>query len=232
MKHLILAALLFLLWLPKNYAQDTNDIRSFSLAKGEVLDFLLLSKAPNSEELYKRYRKTVFPVGVKYSFEYIPGFRIKKLTLGNHQPNLLILGRWDSTTKREEFLDNIVSEVPDFHDQRRALFPHFDLVYYEMPEDLEFSIHQKKYNVVTAFWKNDTKAFQTFTKNWQQAIQKAGATVRLQLKDGTSPTGYYYKPDLLYIIEWENQEAFEKFAKRHPLSTYKDLQHVHQFVIG
>ena len=175
--------------------------------------FMLLTTAPDSKAEYERYKKTVFPVGFEYSYQPQQGFRIAKLTLGTHLPVNLIFGKWENKEKREGFLANISKRVPGFHEQRRALFPYFDLTYYEMPRDINFTINKEKYNVVTSFWKEDSKTFLKFLKQWEKQIAKAGGKIILQLTDGKSPTGYTYNPDLFYIIEWADQLAFDAFAE-------------------
>lgn len=152
--------------------------------------------------------------------------------MGNHLPNSLIFGKWGSLEKREGFLANIAKRVPDFHEQRRDNFTYFGLNYYVMPKDLEFSVDTDKYNVVTSLWQHDNSGFKQFVDQWEKQVSASGGKVIIQLKDGTSPTGYFYQPDMFYIVQWEDQAAFESFAKNHPLSSYDKLKNVHQFAIN
>ena len=62
-------------------------------------------------------------------------------------------------------------------------------------------------------------------------LEKFDGKVILTLKNGTSPIGYYYNADVLCIVEWQNEKAYQAFTEKHPLSFYKTLQNVHQFVI-
>ncbi len=214
-----------------NCNAQSKKIISFSFKKGEVMDVMLLTTAPDSETKYERYRKIIFPVAFEYSYQPQNGFRISKLTLGTHHPSSIIFGKWENKQKREGFLANISKRVPGFHAQRRELFPYFDLTYYEVQKDLNFSINREKYNVVTSFWKNDLKMFERFISKWEGDIKKAGGKIILQLNRGNSPTGYVYNPDQFYIIEWNNESAFDAFAKTHKMSSYDDLKNVHQFKI-
>lgn len=215
-----------------NCKAQNKQLKSFSFKKGQVMDVMLITTAPNSKVAYEKYKKTAFPVAFEYSYQPQQGFNITKLTLGSHLPANLIFGKWESKAKREGFLSNIFKKVPDFHEQRRALFPYFDLTYYEIPQDINFSINREKYNVVTSFWKEDSKPFLKFMNQWKKEITTAGGKIILQLNDGTSPTGYNYNPDLFYIVQWNDQLAFDTFAKQHPLSSYEDLKNVHQFIIN
>lgn len=229
MKLVIGICVLFFILPMRIVAQQ--DVQNYHFKKGEVLDILLLSAHSNSTELFDRYKKTAFPVAFKYSYTPIPGFGIKALTLGNHLPSSFIFGKWESLKKREGFLTNITREVPDFHQQRRDIFSFFGLTYYEMAEETEFSISKSKFNVVTAFWQKDASSFTDFLFSWKKRIKKAGAKIVIQLHNGTSPLGYHYDPDILLIVQWEDERSFHTFAEQYPLASYAPLENVHQFVL-
>ncbi len=214
-----------------NCIGQNNKVMSYSFKKGEVLDVMLLTTAPNSKDKYMQYRKTAFPVAFEYSYQPQKGFKISELTLGTHKPYSLIFGKWASKEKRENFLADITKRVPDFHQQRRALFPYFDLTYYEMKQDFTFSINREKYNVATSFWVKDTKKSNRFIKKWEKDIKKMGGNIVLHLNDGTSPTGYVYNPDQFYIVEWNDKSAFKAFAKKYDMNSYNALKNVHQLKI-
>ncbi|WP_442265117.1 hypothetical protein ACSIGC_12330 [Tenacibaculum sp. ZS6-P6] len=227
--NLKLTSLLLLFFSSYFYAQ--KNIQYYDFKKGEVLDILLISNTKKDfNKLFDRYKKTIFPVGVKYSFTPQKGFKTDELILGGYLPNSLVFGKWESVMKRESFLDVIEKEVPDFHEQRKRLFPHFELVYYEIKNDIKFEIDRNKHNVVTSFWKKNNES-EKFTKKWIKEVEKSGGKIVIKLTKGKSPLGYYYNPTLITIVTWETKEAFQSFLKKHPLSTYKDLKHVHQFVI-
>lgn len=199
--------------------------------KGEVLDIILASLQPDTDEKYNRYRKTAFPIAMEYSFELMPVFGIRELILGTNFPSTFIFGKWNSIENREAFLENITTRLPDFHDQRRHLFNQFGLTYYEVEEDLNFFIDEGKHTVATAFWKGEMKGYSTFLKDWKKKVEESGGKIIVELTNGTSPTGYYYNPDSFILVEWNTQEAFEGFSKENPLSVYEVLQNVHQFRI-
>jgi hypothetical protein len=204
--------------------------KSFEFKKGEILDVILLSTNENTSKLFDRYKQTAFPVAFEYTYQPQPGFSIKELTLGNHLPSSLIIGKWNSKEKREGFLKNIVKKVPDFHEQRRSIFKYFGLTYYTMEKDINFSVNTERFNMVSAFWGKEKNAAE-FYKNWEKKIKISGGEITIKLKKGISPTGYYYNPDVFYIISWKNKELFDAFARENPLSYYEDLKNVHQFVI-
>lgn len=229
MKTLIIKIVLLCLISIPAYTQ--NKVKTFSFKKGEVLDILLLSTTKeNTKALFDRYKETAFPVAFKYSYQPQPGFAIKKLVLGNYLPTSFILGKWESKAKREGFLQNIVKNVPDFHQQRRDLFTNFELTYYEMPRDISFSVASEKYTVATAFWGNSKKNKELY-KKWEAKTKERGGGIVIKLENGISPAGYYYNADVLYIVQWKNAKEFESFAKKYPLPVFDKLQNVHQFVI-
>lgn len=206
-------------------------IKSFDFKKGEVLDIILLSQTENSNELFEQYKKTAFPVAFEYGYQPQLGFGISKLTLGTNKAQAFLFGKWENLEKREGFLTNIAKRMPDFHQQRRDLFPYFGLTYYSMLADLKFSVDTSKYNVATALWSKPSKKDASFFNKWKAAITKSGGKVIVTLENGKSPLGYYYNADVLCIVEWKNEAAFKAFAEKHPLAYYEALHNVHQFVI-
>ena len=229
MKTLIIKCACLFFMLANLQAQDKT--KTFDFKKGEVLDIFLLSTVEDSKELFDRYKKTSFPVAFEYTYQPQQGFSIKKLTLGTNTPSSFIFGKWASKEKKEGFIAKIVDRVPDFHQQRRALFPYFGLAYYEMQKDLKFSVNTEKFNVVTSFWKRDTKSLSVFFKEWSTSVVASGGKFILQLEDGKSPLGYTYDPDMVCIVEWKTEANFKQFEKQYPLSSYTSLKDIHQFVI-
>lgn len=229
MKFSILAAVLSALF--PFCMQGQSDSYTYHFKKGEVLDILLITTVPEADELLERYKKTAFPVAFEYSYKSIPGYKISSLSLGNHLPNSFILGKWESLAKREGFLLHISDRVPDFHQQRRDLFTYFGLTYYEMQKETQFSLSKSKYKVISAFWQKDPESMHKFLKGWQKELKQAGAEICIKLQGGTSPLGYAYNPDVLYIVQWEDQASFEAFSQQYPLERFESLKNVHQLVL-
>lgn len=231
MKFLNFNLIVFLTVLTFSACAAQEEIKTFDFKKGEVLDIILLNQAENSGELFQRYKETAFPVAFEYTYQPQPGFGISKLTLGTNKPQAFLFGKWSSLEKRVGFLKDIAKRVPDFHQQRRDLFAYFGLTYYEMKQDLKFSVNNSKYNVATALWNNPSKKDDSFLKKWKAEVVRSGGNFVVILENGTSPLGYYYNPDMLCIVEWQNENAFHTFTEKHPLSSYEPLRNVHQFVI-
>ncbi|MFC4635538.1 hypothetical protein ACFO3O_16630 [Dokdonia ponticola] len=211
--------------------QGQENVKTYTFKEGEVLDIVLIHKSENADTLFNRYKKTVFPVGFEYSYQPQSGFTVSKLTLGTNKPDGVLFGKWESKKKREGFLTTITKRVPDFHQQRRALFPYFGLTYYEIKKDVAFSVDASKYNVMTALWQKSQQSEPNFFEQWKAEVLALGGEVIITLENGTSPTGYYYNPDILCMVAWKDEKAFNTFAQKHPLSTYNTLKNVHQFAI-
>ena len=218
-------------FLISNLAWTQEKQKLYEFKKGEVLDILLIKTKEKTGKLFDVYKKTIFPVGVEYTFQPQPNFAVKKIILGHHTPSSMIIGKWENARKREGFLSNIVKRVPDFHEQRKGLFDYFGLTYYEMEKDIKFSVKSNKFNIANAFWGRDDKKSSAFYKEWENKVKKLGGEIVLKLENGTSPIGYYYNADVFYIVEWKDKSAFKVFLKENPLSSYEDLRNVHQFVI-
>ena len=106
-------------------SQGQDHLKTYHFKKGEVLDITLLTTAPNSAALFDHYKKTAFPVAFEYGYQPQPSFNVTGLTLGNYLPGSFVMGKWKSKGNRQGFLTNITQRVPDFHQQRRALFTYF-----------------------------------------------------------------------------------------------------------
>lgn len=204
---------------------------TLSFDKGEVLDILLLTNYPDNESLFDRYKQTIFPLGVKYSYQPMPGFGIKHTLKGNDNAKSLVFGKWDSFEKREAFLDTVATAIPDFHKQRKDVFKYFVLTYYEMTSKTTFTIDRNKYNVVTSYWSKN-KNMNTFLKGQKSNIANHGGTQILVLQNGKTPKGYEYDPTVTIITQWESQDAFENFQKNTEKSVLKSIKNTHQFVLN
>lgn len=206
-------------------------LQTIELKKGEVLDILLLTQNPDTEAALKDYFKTAFPVAKRMSYQPQPGFKILQHTQGNLRPESLILGKWSNLKLREEFLTQIIKEVPDFDERRRKIWSYFGLRYYEIQEDLSLTIDRSKYHVATTYWlKSKDESEKTF-KSWEKMIPKAGGKVLIQLEDGKSPFGYQYNPDLFVITVWESEAAFKDFLEQTQKEGLDNIQHVNEFVL-
>lgn len=228
--QLVSTVLFFFLMAANSVAQ--NNIKTYDLKKGEVLDILLIRNQPEGAPLFDRYKKTAFPVALELSYQPLPGFKISEYTQGNHHPHSFLLSKWDNLAKRERFLATIDKKVPDFHEQRRAIWSTFDLTYYEMQDDVSFQVDKDKVIVATAYWQEDTVQFTQFKKAFLKKAKKAKGRTVIELTNGISPFGYYYQPDYLVITEWDNRAEFDAFYQENVKMDHDGVKHVNQFLLN
>lgn len=225
--------LLLVIWLFNfQSAVGQANVQSVELKKGTVLDILLLSQKSDTEADLKAYFQDAFPVAKRLSYQSFPGFKISRHSEGNLHPSALIFGKWDNLSIREQFLEEITDEVPDFHERRRKIWSYFGLRYFEIKEDLSLEIDRDQYHVASAFWL-DTKQTKRdqFYKHWEKKVQKMDGNILLHLKDGKSPFGYRFDPDLFIITTWESEAAFNAFQAKNQKSISTQLQHVNTFIL-
>lgn len=228
MRPILFYLLLFVL--SSLYAQPRT--KTISFKKGEVMDIILLNEKPGTDSLQKRFFSTAFAVARREGYQPVPGFRISESPLrGNYHPGTMVFGKWPSVAGRQAALEAIETEVEDFHQLRRAIWSNFYLTYWECPDNISFSIDPERYTVTTAFWQASDHAFSAFARPWIKAVEQAGGKILLQLKDGVSPFGYHYAPELLLIISWPSSEAYRSFRETAPPVDREAVRHLNEFAI-
>ena len=205
--------------------------KTLTFKKGEVLDILLFTGNPDFSKLFPRYKETAFTFALKTGYQPQPILSIVETTQGGIQPGSFVFGKWTNLASRKKFLNEIINEVPDFHEQRRALWSSFYLAYYEMKEDTSFVINPEKTIVATAYWKDDRGAFMNFKKEWLKEAKKNGGKLLLELNDAMSSVGYMYKPDYMILTEWNSRSSFDTFVETTLKMGEKGIQNVNQFII-
>ncbi len=214
------------------YAQDA-EVKTFSVKKGQVLDFLFIKTKPDKKAELQDYFKRAFPVAEKEGYNRLPTLMVAQNPIqGNDHPSALVCGFWSTTDSRSNFYDQIIKTMPDFFEVRRDIWSRFDLAYFEMEEDLTFEVDPNKFNVFTAYWASeDEKAFGRFKKDWKQKATKSGATIITELTDAKSPFGYMFTPEFVTLTQWDNQEAFEKFLDNNLKMDHEAILHVSQLAV-
>lgn len=205
----------------------------YELKKGEAFDILLATTKAGSKDSFKEYREKAFPVAVEMGYSFLPGFNISEIVQGKTQPKGIIMGKWTSLATREKFLDVIEERVPNFHQLRKDIWSLFNVTYYEIKEDYFFELDPSKIIVATACWKkeNTQSQFDSFINKWKNALKKTDGTIKLELTNGKSPSGYVYNPDIMVIAQWDSLEDFEAFQKLNLKMDFNILKNVNQFVL-
>ncbi|SHG68773.1 hypothetical protein [Flagellimonas flava] len=215
-----------------SFGQD--DLATYNLKKGEAFDILLISTKPNSKEAFKEYREKAFPVAVEMGYSFLPGFNISEILKGSLSPKGMIMGKWKSIALREKFLAEIDSRVPNFHEMRSQIWSFFTVTYYEVPTDISFQLDSKKVIVATAFWKKEKtpSKLDTYLTRFKSGVKKTGGTLKLELVQGKSPSGYYYNPDYMIIAQWDSREEFETFQKENLKIDGDFVKDINQFILS
>lgn len=206
-------------------------LKTITFKKGEVLDILLFTGKPEMAKLFPRYKETAFDFALKIGYKPQPILSIAETTQGGLQPGSFVFGKWTNLSSRKKFLNEITTQVPDFHDQRRAMWSSFYLAYYEIGKDISFDLNPEKVIVATAYWEDESNAFSSFKKEWLKKAKNNGGKVLLELNDAMSSVGYLYKPNYVVLTEWDNRAAFEVFKKENLKMEEKGIQNVNQFII-
>ncbi|WP_350286695.1 hypothetical protein [uncultured Croceitalea sp.] len=212
-------------------ANAQAEVKKLDFKKGEVLDILLFTGKPELGKLFPRYKETAFAFALETGYQPQPLLSVLETTQGGYQPGSLVFGKWKDLNSRKKFLNEITTKVPDFHQQRRAMWSTFYLAYYEMENDVTFEINPEKVIVATAYWKDNSTEFNSFKKEWLKKAQGSGGKVLLELTDARSSMGYMYKPDYVVLTEWNDRAAFNAFHKENIKMSDNGVQNVNEFVI-
>ncbi len=214
------------------FVQAQDQVKSYVLQKGQVFDIICLRTNEDVKEDLDEYFKRFFPVAQEMGYVPLKGLKVTESpTQGNYWPTVLALGTWKDIDGRTQFLERMTKEEPDFHTMRRKIWNSFYLTYWQVQEDQSFNIDPSKFNVVTAYWQKDERAFRKFKSAWRETFQESGGEYILELTDGSSPFGYHYDPDYLVITTWEDREAFERFTQENLELDHGGVEHVNQFVV-
>lgn len=223
--------LFFLLLCSAGLAAQTKS-KTVDLRKGQVFDVLLLTNNPDAKDLRQDYFKRAFPIAKANGYVSGGGFGVVGPPIrGNYQPEAMAIGTWPGIAERSAGLQALEGEMADFHEMRRKVWPTFHLTYYEMKEDVTFTVSTGNYYVVTAFWAEKKGRFRKFLKQWEARQAREGGKPLLVLTDGTSPFGYELNPDYFTITEWSSEAAFRNSLPEDNKTGYPGVSHLNQFQI-
>ncbi len=226
-RHLLLS-IISLLLIRIGYAQP----KTISLKKGQALDLLLLTTNQDAKEKRNEYFAAAVSVAQQYGYtpQYSAGIK-EPPTQGNYWPEVLILATWKVYEDRVKFVKDIETKYPPFHEMRRVIWPNFHLTYWKVDRDQEITIDPDKFYVATAYWGKSGKRFKSFVQALQKEVSNTEGRVVLEMKEGISPFGYHYNPDLFTITEWESRAAYEQFHDKNVAMDHEGVLHVNQFVL-
>lgn len=230
LKYSALAVALMIGLMPISADEET---KSYQFEAGQVIDFLFLTRRPNSEEALRSYAQAAISVARGLDYKSLSAFSIKrKPTQGNYYPDVLVFGGWPGNFEdRADALKQLLKVVPDLNSRRLDIWSTFDMTNYHLTEDKSFSVRYDKIQVLTAYWQKDEALFGGFKEEFLAKTRNAGGVVKLELTDGRSPFGYDYNPEYTVITEWDNQAAFDAFLAKNLAMDHTAVKHVNQFYL-
>lgn len=210
-------------------------IKTYTLKKGQVFDVLLRTNNDQaSQETKDQFDREVIPRALKQGYQAMPsGLYFESVAIqGNYSPSHMVVGGWENLKAREHAMQILISEIPDFHQIRRDLWTTLFATYFEINEDINFSIVEGKLYVVTAYRHKKKSAFKKFRKEWANIIAASKGTIILTLENGKSPfIGHFYEPHHFTITKWDNRALFEEFLRKNNHMDHSSIQYVNQFVL-
>ena len=234
MKHLIkpIALLVFMFSMGPVNAQGGE--RTYTFEEGQVIDFLFLTRRPNSDQALNEYARAAISQARALDYKGLGGFVIsRKPTQGNYYPDSLVFGGWPGDfDDRANALAQLKKAVPDLNERRLDIWSTFDMTNYQLTEDKSFTISHDKIQVLTAYWQKDAALFEQFKQEFLDKTKEGGGVVKLELTDPRSPFGYDYTPEYTIITEWDNQSAFDAFLKENLAMDHTGIKHVNQFYLS
>lgn len=214
-------------------AQDKALEQTYVFEAGQVIDFLFLTRRPNSEEALIAYARAAISEARALDYKGLGGFNItRRPTQGNYYPESLIFGGWPGGfDDRVEVLAQLKEMVPDLYERRLDVWSRFDMTNYQLDEDKSFTVRRDKIQVLTAYWQKDGAKFDAFKQEFLMKAKATGGVVKLELTDPRSPFWYDYTPEYTVIAEWDNQAAFDVFLKQNLAMDHSGIKHVNQFYL-
>lgn len=217
MKQLVKNTLVILFFGASLISAETSVSQSktgtITIRKGQSLDFLSGIRKPGTDELLNTYFSKVLGSAAQYGFKVDASFlSVIPPTKGNYHASFISLSSWSQASKRDEFIKDAAKWSYDYVTERRKIWSVFNLTQYDnLKEDIELTVDSDKIYVFTAYWVKDRRSFEAASKRNLQKIKSAGGKQLLMLESGTSPSGYFYNPDVITMTEWKSMEAFTEY---------------------
>ncbi len=214
------------------FADDTKVTYTFE--KGHVIDFLLLTRKPNSDQALNDYARAAISEARALGYKGLGGFSMpRNPTQSNYHPESLIFGSWPGDfSDREQALKELLAIVPTLYSKRLDVWSMFHMSNYEIKEDISFDVHLNKIQVLTSYWKKDPEKFADFKDSFLALVDQFGGALKLNLSDARSPFGYEYTPEFTTITEWDSQQDFDAFLAENRTMDLSAVKQVHQFYLA
>lgn len=207
---------------------------TFTFAKGQVIDFLYLTRRPNTDEALQSYFKTLGPIARKLNYAPLGAVRVVgKPPQGNFYPDVVAFGAWPGDfADRDEAYRNLLLEAPDLQGRRMDIWSSFNMTQYEVREDIVLTMDKAKHYVWTAYWLEDAGELATFQNAFMDTLKATSGTSKMLLTGGRSPFGYEFAPHLVVVAEWANILDAAIFTDASKALNVRGVRHVNQFPVA
>ncbi len=187
-----------------------EDIKEYSIEKGEVLDVLFVRTKPDTKEAFASYKNDIFKLALEYTVQFLPGFQVSKIIYGNNQPTSLVIVKWADKERRESFLVEVEKEIKDFHERRQSIWSIFKLAYFPHRSAKKYVVDNSAYNVAFSLWGTDEDV-ERYMKKYGESMEKYNGSIPISLTDGISPFRYRFDADVFFVSSWKDKETFDAF---------------------
>lgn len=195
-------------------AAPTSDL---AIPQGHVADFLFLTDRAGADSYKKSYFAEIGPLGRKLGYKPVTSFRItQKPISGYYFPSILAVASWPGDwNKRQALFDDLLELQPDIRSRRQDIWSTFNMMNYEVKEDINFAFDPQKTYVFGAYWAQHSDTTHDYKSTMLNEIKQAGGRVKVQFNGGETMFGYLEAPDFSLITEWKSQTAFEQFHQKY-----------------
>ncbi len=191
--------------------QSAAKTRDLVIGKDHVIDILLLTLKEEGRTYQKAYFEDIGPLGSQLGYTANTFFNVvRKPISGMYSPRVLAVGSWpgDWQDRQKRFAELLVL-APDIRSRRLDIWSTFNMVNFEVKQDINIRFDPEQIYVFGAYWTGDTN----FATELKLAIEKAGGSAELSADSVTSMFGYQRSPDVTLISRWSSQKAFDSFYK-------------------
>jgi hypothetical protein len=186
---------------------------NLSLDKNQVADFLFLTDRENGKPFKKKYFAEIGPAGQTLGYKPVTSFLITRHPIScEYFPRVLAIASWPGDwQQRQTLFKELLKIRPDISSRRYDIWSTFNMLNYEIKEDIDLEFNPKKIYVFSAYWMKDAINYSSFANEMLQKIKQAGGAAKVKFNGGQTLFGYTEAPDLTIITEWKSQNDFDTY---------------------
>ena len=189
---------------------------NLTLKKNHVADFLFLTDREDGKPHKKQYFADIAPPAIEMGYQNTTAFLIKRHPISGHYfPRVLAVASWPGDwQQRQALFAQLLEKRPDIQSRRFDIWSTFNMVNYEIEEDIDIEFDPNKIYVFGAYWKKNDDTFDGIKNEMLSNIKQAGGKVNFKVGAAHTLFGYVDAPDFSIITEWETQDAFDQYYEQ------------------